>query len=97
MKIMRPKATEFEVRFLYELLDREGDGKVDQIDFLDLREIQQLSLNPLKPTERSEKAASFQTIIEVCQKLLSSSKFEVFAKFLVVANTVISCLWWYVL
>ena len=42
---MRPLASKAEVRFYFDLMDRDRNGKIDTFDFLDMREILQLRMH----------------------------------------------------
>ena len=47
MCVLKPKARRAELRFFYELLDRDGNERLDCFDFCDLREILQLRVRPI--------------------------------------------------
>lgn len=46
LKILRPAAGKAEVKFYFELMDRDRSGELDMFDFLDMREILQLRMHP---------------------------------------------------
>ena len=47
MHVLKPNARRAELRFFYELLDRDGNDQLDCFDFCDLREILQLRVHRL--------------------------------------------------
>lgn len=51
MSVLKPKARRAELRFFYELLDRDGNDQLDCFDFCDLREILQLRAHRLTDDE----------------------------------------------
>ena len=46
---LRPDSTRAERKFYFDLLDRDGNQRIDIFDFLDLREILQLRMTPVPP------------------------------------------------
>lgn len=93
MSMLRPAANEEEVTFLFNLIDRESNGQVDCLDFLDLREVCQLSLKEVTASEEAEADGVEED--SVAMKAAKVCGRPGLALFLCVTNSVVGCVRWY--
>ena len=91
--IQRPTANEEEVTFLFNLIDRESNGRIDCLDFLDLREVCQLSLREVSAKEEGELDGVQED--GRCVKALELFGGSRLALLLCVVNSTVGCVHWY--
>lgn len=90
MSAMRKDATVDEARFYFDLLDREHAGKIDPLDFLDLREISQLRLKEVKQVERQHAFLNDSWI----SWATNTGYAAFFSHAVIVVNTIVACIHW---
>eukprot|EP00039_Didymoeca_costata_P008204 m.109064 g.109064 ORF g.109064 m.109064 type:complete len:1147 (-) comp13990_c0_seq1:70-3510(-) len=96
LRVMRPKSTMPERRFLFNLLDRTHCGRLDYLDFLDFREITQLHVTPLAPEKsRSISRSAFtKKSLQVTNLFVRSKWHPRLDIALILANSVLACIVW---
>ena len=94
MQQLRPRSSEAERRFLFNILNREHNGKLDSLDFLDLREITQLHLTLVKearPTVAGRELTCWNIFSRSLKRRTKSKAYRALTLVLILLNSAVAC------
>ena len=89
MKALRPHASPSEIKFYFDLMDRDKCGAIDAFDFLDMREILQLRMHPFHET-----MLATGPLRRKAQQIVHWRHFDNVVHYLNIANFVLALVWW---